>query len=487
MTTEEVTKATPRARPAGEIHWAVLPTILSATFLALFDFNVVNVAAPSVQDSLHASEEALQFVVAGYAFSYAAGLITGGRLGDRFGHRRVFLWGMAAFVLASAACGAAQTPAQLIVARFVQGAAAAVMVPQVLAMITRLFTGERLPRALAWFGVVLGLGSIAGQVLGGVLVEAQLMDLGWRLIFLVNVPVGLVALLLAARLIPAGAQTVPRRFDFVGIVAVSGSLALVLVPLILGSARDWPTWSLVLLIAAVPASALAIRHQTWLTRRGGEPLLDLELFRRSSFDAGLAINVLVYVYVGSFFLSMSVFLQDGLALSPTRSGLTFAVPALGFAVAAVAARPLVARFGRNLVRAGLVLNCVSLALLLAVFHFSGDAIDVARLSVPLTLTWIGNGLILPTAIGVTLAGIDLSKAGAAGGTLTTGQQFGMAVGVALLSIVFFHQTAGPETLTHYSAMMQRVFLLDLVIMAVSLVLAQWLPAPPKPTAAPASR
>src|SRR5579872_5223479 len=211
--------------------WQLLPVILTATFMALFDFFVVNVAAPSMQRDLGASTAALQLVVGGYAFTYAAALISGGRLGDRYGYRRLFVLGMAAFVIASAACGFAQTAGELIVARLFQGLVAAAMVPQVLALITALFPPATRHRALAWFGATIGLGSIAGQILGGVLLQADIFGLGWRAIFLVNVPIGLAALILAAKLLPPTRSPAHPRLDPIGVAAIAGSLALALIPL----------------------------------------------------------------------------------------------------------------------------------------------------------------------------------------------------------------------------------------------------------------
>lgn len=470
----------PSAKEPEAQHWAVLPVILSATFMALFDFNVVNVSAPAIERSLGSSTSELQFVVAGYAFSYAAGLITGGRLGDMFGHRRMFLWGMAAFVVASAACGGAQTSEALIAARLAQGLSAAAMVPQVLALITRLFAPSGRARALAWFGATVGLGSIAGQVMGGVLVQADIFGLGWRMIFLVNIPVGAGALVLASRLLPRAGATSRHPLDLVGVAAISGALALALVPLIAGESRGWPAWAIVMLLASVPALAIAVWHQARSKRRGREPLLDVDLFGQRSFSVGLAVNMIVYAYIGSFFLAMAVFLQTGLGLTPLRAGLTFALPALGFAIAAIRAPSLAARYGRNLVVAALALNCVALAALFLEFELSGSAISASRIVLPLTLTWIGNGLILPTMIGVVLTGVDPLRAGSAAGILTTGQQFAMAIGVALLGIIFFDHSQAVLGLQDYSSQMQRVFALDLLLMVGSLVLARLLPGRPAP-------
>jgi len=234
-------------------RWQMLPVILTATFMALFDFFVVNVAAPSLERDLHASSSELQLVVGGYAFSYATGLITGGRLGDLFGYRRLFMGGMAGFALASLLCGLAQNPTELIVARLIQGFAGAAMVPQVLSLITNTFTPVERPRALGYFGMTVGAGSVAGQVIGGLLLQADVFNLGWRSIFLVNVPIGAVAIVLAARLLPHTRSEVRPRLDMFGALTVSASLALALIPLVMGQSQGWPAWCWVSL-ALVPPS-----------------------------------------------------------------------------------------------------------------------------------------------------------------------------------------------------------------------------------------
>ncbi|HVX42420.1 MAG TPA: MFS transporter, partial [Mycobacteriales bacterium] len=222
------------SRVADRRRWLGLAVVLSATFMALFDFFVVNVAAPSMQRDLHASSAAIELVVGGYAFAYASGMVTGGRLGDLYGHRRLFTIGMIAFAAASALCGLAQTPEQLVGARLLQGAAGAAMVPQVLALISTMFAAEERSKALAWFGVTGGVGSVAGQVLGGMLLDANLFGLSWRPIFLVNVPVGVIAVVLALRLLPAETPARTSGLDPVGAIGISAGLGLLLVPLALG-------------------------------------------------------------------------------------------------------------------------------------------------------------------------------------------------------------------------------------------------------------
>lgn len=456
-------------------RWGVLPIILSATFMVLFDFFVVNVAAPSMQHDLGASTAALQLVVGGYAFTYAAALITGGRLGDRYGYRRLFVLGMGAFVAASAACGLAQTTDQLIAARLCQGLVAAGMVPQVLALITALFPPATRHRALAWFGATIGLGTIAGQVLGGVLLQANLLGLGWRAIFLVNVPIGLTMLVLAARLLPAIRSAAHPRLDPIGMVAISGSLALALAPLTIGREDGWPAWAVAMLIGSVPAMVAAVAYEGWLGRRGGQPVLHLDLFRQRSFSAGLAINMGLYAYFGSFMLGLAVFLQVGLRLSALDAGLTFAPVGIAFAAASLLMRPLIAKHGLRVMSWGLVLTTAGLLGTLITVHLSGGAISGFRLAPWLFLTGLGNGCVMPSLIGVVLTGVPAHKAGSAAGTLTTGQQFALALGVAGLGEVFFGVLGHQPTFQRYISAIQDVLLLDCGLLVISLALLGLLP------------
>src|SRR6266567_2963030 len=253
----------------------MLPVVLLAMFMAGFDIWVVNVAAPSLQRDLHVSDAALQLIVGGYAFMYASGMVTGGRLGDLVGYRRLFMIGVVSFAAASLLCGLAQSSTELVAARLIQGLTGAVMVPQVLALITATFPVAERSRALAWFGVTMGVGFVSGQILGGGLIQANIFGLGWRAIFLVNVPVGVLAVIVASIVVPHAQGRHRPRLDPLGAVGVSAAIALALVPLTLGRDEGWPPWTWASLAAALPVLALTVAWERHLTRRGGEPLLDL--------------------------------------------------------------------------------------------------------------------------------------------------------------------------------------------------------------------
>jgi EmrB/QacA subfamily drug resistance transporter len=323
----------------------MLPVVLLAMFMAGFDIWVVNVAGPSLQRDLHVSDAALQLIVGGYAFMYASGMVTGGRLGDLVGYRRMFMIGVTAFAVASLLCGLAQSPAELVGARLLQGLTGAAMVPQVLALITATFPAPERSRALAWFGVTMGLAFVSGQILGGLLLQADVLGLGWRAIFLVNVPVGAAALIAAALVVPHARGRRRPRLDPLGAAGVSASVALALVPLTLGHDEGWPAWTWVCLAACVPVFALTLAWERRLTRRGGEPLLDLPLFRDRSFSAGTAVNFALVFFFGSFMFVLTLLLQAGLGQSPLRAGLEVGPLALAFTTMSILGPRLAARLG----------------------------------------------------------------------------------------------------------------------------------------------
>ncbi|GAA4989815.1 MFS transporter [Actinopolymorpha pittospori] len=457
----EATLQLPRGR--------VLAVLLSATFMGQFDFFVVNVAAPSLRQALGAGDAALELIVGGYAFAYAAALISGGRLGDLLGHRRVFVTGMLAFAVTSLLCGLATSPGTLVAARLAQGLAAAAMLPQVLALITATFPPAERSRALAWYGVAGGVGSVAGQVLGGLLVSSDLGGLGWRLIFLVNVPVGLVAALLARRMLPAGGARSRAAVDPLGALGIAVTLALVLVPLTLGRTAGWPLWTWLSMALAVPVGVVTIRWQHHLHRRGGTPVLDLTLVREPAFRAGLVANGAFMLYFASFMFTLTLLLQAGLRLTPFTAGLAFAPAGIAFASSALAARPLLHRYGTRVMLAGCALIITGLALLTAFMLGTGPTTSAVWVSVCAAIASLGNGLVLPSLIGAALTKVQAHHAGAAAGVLTTAQQFASAAGVALLGTVFLATTDAHPGTTGYSAGMVRSAALDIaLVLAVAL-------------------
>jgi MFS family permease len=415
---------------------AVLAALLTGSFMAQFDFFVVNVAAPSIRAELHASDAELELVVGGYAFAYAGALVLGGRLGDMFGHRRLFTTGMIVFAVTSALCGLALDPAQLVIARLAQGLSAAMMLPQVLALIQAGSSGHGRARAMAWYGVSGGAGSIAGQVFGGLLVTADVAGLGWRLIFLINVPIGLVGAVASHRVLPAerGERT---KLDPIGALGLAAGLGLLLVPLTVGRSAGWPWWAWVSMVASIPALAATLKWQQVLRARGGQPVLELSLFRAVSFRSGVLSNMAFMLYFASYMFTLALLLQAGLGLSAFEAGLVFTPAGVAFSVSALLAPRFVVRHGIAVMVGGCIMTAVGMVALAVVAGLGGAQASIGLIVVVTAVISLGNGFVLPSLIGAALRDVPPGSAGAAAGALTTTQQFASAAGVAAVGTVYF--------------------------------------------------
>jgi EmrB/QacA subfamily drug resistance transporter len=450
----------------------MLVVLLSATFIVQFDFFVVNVAAPSLGTDLQASAAALELIVGGYAFAYASGMITGGRLGDLHGHRKLFVIGVIAFTVTSLLCGITVTAEQLVLARLAQGLAGALMVPQVLAVITSDFPAEARGRAFAGYGIALGLGSIAGQVLGGAMVQADVAGLGWRLIFLINVPIGIVTAIVAARVLPDKRDNPQTGLDPLGALGLSAALAMLLVPLGMGHSAGWPAWTWICMALAVPVAAATLRWEQLLGRRGKSPMLDLALFRVSSFRAGLIAGVAFNLYFGSLMFTLTLLLQSGLDLSPFMAGVVFSPMGVFFSLSAMYGGKLTARFGMNSLVWGSLVTAVGLVLLAVGLNVSGADIGLGWLLFCLALVGLGNGAVLPSLMGASLIKVEPQAAGVASGVLTTSQQFAISGGVAVIGALYF-SLIGDRTggAAHASAMQWALWInLVLVFAVIGMVL-----------------
>jgi EmrB/QacA subfamily drug resistance transporter len=428
----------PSALPTRAINgrpWLGLSVLLLAGFVTIFDLFVVIVAIPSMQAGLGASFAQIGFIVAGYELAFGVLLITGGRLGDLFGRRRLFVIGMAGFTVASALCGLAPNANFLIGARVLQGLAAALLFPQVYASIRVNFDDDDSRRAFGLLGMTLGLAAIAGQVLGGWLVHADLFGLGWRSIFLINVPIGLFAIA-AARYIPESRASQRPALDWTGVALVSAGLALLLVPLIEGPGQGWPAWSLWALGAAAVLLA-AFHHQQERRRMAGHlPLVDMRLMEQRRFALGALLVLLVYSTSSSFYLCFALLMQSGLGLDPFVAGSIFAPCSVGFVVASLAAPRLVARWGISTIVAGALVYAVSIGLLIGQVQLAGSALEPMRLIPVLIVVGAGQGLIMTPLLNLVLGFIEEAQAGMASGVISTVQQVGAALGVAVVGILF---------------------------------------------------
>lgn len=425
--------------PAAASHtsppWAGLSVLLLAGFVTIFDLFVVNVAIPSMQAGLGASFAQIGLIVAGYELAFGVLLITGGRLGDLFGRRRLFSIGMAGFTLASAACGLAPGAEALIGARILQGMAAALLFPQVYASIRVNFDGNDRRRAFGLLGMTLGLAAIAGQVLGGWLVHADLFGLGWRNIFLINVPIGAFAILVA-RCIPESRSPQKPLLDWTGVALVSSGLTLLLVPLIEGPAQGWPAWSWWSAGAALMLFVLFYRQQERRRTAGHWPLVDMRLMAQRRFALGTLLVLLVYSTSSSFFLCFALLVQTGLGLDPFLAGSIFAPCSVGFVLASLAAPRLVARWGTHALVFGALIYALFIAVLIAQVGIASAALQPIRLIPVLIMVGAGQGLIMTPLLNLVLGFVDEAKSGMASGIVSTVQQVGAALGVAVVGILF---------------------------------------------------
>lgn len=427
---------------ARRSHWAALPILLAGTFMVVLDFFIVNVALGSIRSGLHASGGAIEWVVAGYALTSAVLLIPAGRAGDRHGRRRVFAIGLAAFTLASAGCGLAASPGQLVVARLVQGGAAAILMPTILSLIGVLYTSVDRARALSAYGMTMGLAAVSGQLIGGALVAADPGGLGWRSVFLINLPIGALALAGTRALIPESRSPEAGRADLTGTVLITAALTAIVLPLVEGRQHGWPLWTWLALAAAPLLLAGFAAQQRRLARTGGSPLLPADLFAAPGVRVGLIAQLVFWCGQASFFLILALYLQLGRGLSALSSGLVFSILAVTYLMTSVRAPALTERHGRRVLGAGaLVLAAGHLALLVTVSEI-GTGGSVLALAPGLGLVGAGMGLGITPLATLILSGLKPEQAGATAGMLATMQNVGNAVGVAVIGVVFFGAAPG---------------------------------------------
>jgi MFS family permease len=415
---------------------AGLGTVLLGAALAPIDLFIVNVALPTIDTDLKASTATLEWIVAGYGIAFALLLVVGGRLGDAFGRRRLFVAGLAAFTLTSLACGLAPTAAVLVLARVAQGAAAAMMVPQVLSIIQATTSGEHRSRTLGYYGATGGIAMVIGQLLGGVLVSANIAGTGWRPIFLVNVPIGLVGLLLARRTLSETRASDPLGIDRLGTGLLGVTLLTLLIPLMEGRALGWPVWCWVLLAIAPLAAVGFVVVERRTEADGAVPLLPMSVLRMPSMRRGLAIAVPFFTGFGGFLFVYALTLQDGLHLGPLDSGLALTPLAVAFLVSSLLSGGLVRRFGHRVVIAGTAVQLLGLLTLIATVVAAWPNLGVVDLAPGTLICGAGQGLTAPTLFRVILSRVPAESAGVGSGILTTTQQTCLALGVATLGTLF---------------------------------------------------
>jgi EmrB/QacA subfamily drug resistance transporter len=426
-------------------RWLTLAVALVGTFMAILDAFIVNVALPSIQHTIKATPADLELVLASYLLVYSVFLITGGRLGDIFGRKRLFMLGMAIFTASSAACGLSPTPDLLIASRAVQGFGAALMYPQILSIIQVTFTGQDRNLALGLFAGVNGFASVVGQLFGGFLIQIDLAGLSWRPIFLVNVPIGIAGVIAGLIFLRESKATPSPKLDLQGVALITLALTFFVFPMVEGQATGWPFWMLLLLVLSLPLIVLFVIYERRKTLRGGFPLINIRLFSQRSFSVGIPLAILFFSTLSGLFFVLSVFLQDGMKFSPLAAGLIFTPIGVGFIIASLSSPYMVRRFGHNTLKTGFALDAIGFLLFAYVLKTYGIGMNFSDLVLPLFIVGIGNGFGMSPLVGVVLAGTKTEDIGQASGMMSTAIQIGNTVGVATYGLIFF-SVLGTSTL-----------------------------------------
>lgn len=448
--------------PPYRWRWAILGVMLAAEIMDMLDATIVNVAGPSLETSLGVTPLGLQWVIGGYALALGAGLIIGGRLGDRYGRRPMFLLGLSVFTLASLACSLAPSPELLIAFRLVQGAAGALLLPQGLGLLRENLSGAELATAFGVFGPALGLGGILGPIIGGGLIEADLFGLGWRSVFLVNLPIGIIALIVAWRILPKRAGDRAVTIDPIGGALIIASSGLLVLALTFGPELDWPTWAW----GCVAAGALGFVIFGWqqhsLLRRGGVPLVTATMFTRRAYTFGLIGIALFFSSLTGTQLVLTLFLQHGNGFTAGEAGLGNLPLAIGSAVGgAISGAWLAEKIGRSVLQLGAATQLAGTALLWFELQQPGD-FSIWGITPGIVLFGMGGGAIIAALFSTILAAVKDDEIGSASGVLTAVQAIASAVGVAIFASVFF-EAAG-------SASPAEAFRQTLIVPAITLTI-----------------
>ena len=420
--------------------WLALGVLLIGMSMSLIDATIVNVALPTIRTDLDASESTLSWIISGYALAFGLALIPAGRIGDRFGHKWVFIAGLTLFTIASLACGLAQDGTQLVIARVVQGLAGGIYLPAITAFIQLLFAGRVRGKAFAIMGAVIGVASALGPLVGGLLIDGSGQDAGWRLVFTVNVPIGIVALICAIALLPRGLAARERSsgVDLVGLLLLSAGLVAILVPLIQGQDEGWPLWTYLSLAGGVALIVVFARWEIGVARRGANPLVPPGLYFHAAFTGGTILALVYFAAFTSIFFTISILWQSGLGYSALESGLVSIPFAVGSIIGASQSGRLAASLGRTVLVIGAGMVTLGLAALwLVILLVPATDLSAWELAGPLLVAGVGSGLFIAPNAQFIIATVDRREAGAASGVIGTMQRLGSAIGIAVIGSVFF--------------------------------------------------
>ncbi|WP_084478919.1 MFS transporter [Nocardia jejuensis] len=459
----------PHTAPPSRRSLAILAVILLGQFMAVLDASIVNVAIPAIRIDLHASGSNLQLIVSGYVIAYAVLLVTGARLGDRFGQRTLFVTGLAVFTMASLACGLAWNAPVLIAFRFLQGIGSAAMVPQVMTLIQRQFTGTTRARALSAYAAVISGGMVIGQIVGGLIVSSDIAGTSWRGVFLVNVPIGLALLAIAPRILPAPGVRGDRALDLAGLAVLTPAVLLLVVPLVLGHEQHWPAWTWIALACAALGFVGFALVERWVHRRGGEPLFADRVLQAPGLVLTAATLFLVMSTFSGWLFVMAIHLQGALGYSPLHAGLLFLPNGATFALASLNWQRIPARFHAVMIPAGLVLAAITMAIMGLLLH-DGSPMGPLELAV-FAIMGIGFGLSFSPLMARTTAKIPPALAADASGILVTNVQLGVVVGIATFGSVFL-TLAGATALSSAHAVAITAIAEGTVVLAASVLAAR---------------
>lgn len=432
----------------GEItkkHRGIALFVVSLAFVMdLLDTTIINIALPSIQSNLGASFATMQWLVAGYILTFALLLITGGRMGDVFGYKKLFLFGIGGFTLASLLCGVATTPEMLVGARLLQGAMAALMVPQVMSLMQVMYKHDERTKVAGLFGMLGGLAATLGPIVGGLLIDANIFGLDWRPIFLINLPVGIAAFIAGLKYLPEGKSPHPLKLDVIGTMLLVVALSLLIFPLIQGRELDWPVWTLWMLVASVPALAIFAWYERYKDRKDKSALIEPSLFKTRSYTNGLMVNFALSAAMLAFFLTFTIVLQAGLGFSVINAALVGIPTAIGIGMSiALVGQKLVPLLGRYVISIGAVVAAIGFVTTAWVINANGLAVSGWMFIPGLFLSGLGMGTIMGSIFSVILQDVDTKHAGSASGVMSALQQVSGALGVALVGLIFFgHLTAG---------------------------------------------
>jgi MFS family permease len=443
--------------------WGLLIILSSSIFLSVIDIFIVNVAIPSIKKGIHGTDGDIQLVIALYLLGYAAFLITGGRAGDYYSKKSVFIIAMLSFTLASLLCGISQTAFQLNTARFVQGISAAFMVPQGIAYIQILFPShqERI-KALGIYGSIAGAASVIGQFLGGILPDTHFFIEGWRLLFLINLPLGIVFAFLAARFLKDTTVEKAGKFDYSGVILLTLGLVGLIYPLIRGAESGWPLWSLILMGLSILLLFIFLYDQKQKLLKGKEPLIHMGLFSYKDFNIGLCAVLFYFMVQDSYFLINAILFQTGFGISSSETGIFFVFQGVGYVFASVISIKLVPVYGKKVLQTGVLIMIISLILHLV--FFKSGAVSRAVMLPVLFIYGTGCGSVLPSLLTMALKSIPPKFAGAASGTFSTFQQTAIALGIGIVGGIFFYILGKAETLQAYLSAYQAATMVNVIML-----------------------